>query len=281
MVLGALRAYTHTSLRGRTRITRWLHAILCPPNGGPFVVTVWLGGEVPFHLDLTKPYQQEMYYGFMEPNEIAFLKRLLQPRDVFIDVGAHIGFYSAVALSRVGLLGEVHAFEPVPDNFEHLLAWAEEVNALGYQVVAQQKALGATRCVIEGRTQRDWRGWSILAPDRVEEGAAELEFRVEVIRFDEYWTSRAPEDITCVKIDVEGAEVLVLQGMEGLFTAGARPVIMCEIRPHNIEPVAEILLPLGYRAFRCVERGRLLPFDIASPVACYLVVWLPRRRYHA
>lgn len=54
--------------------------------------------------------------------EIAFLARRLRPGDVFLDLGAHIGFYSLVVARMVGPAGRVIAVEPEPESFARLLS---------------------------------------------------------------------------------------------------------------------------------------------------------------
>src|SRR4051812_46127494 len=57
-----------------------------------------------------------IFNGF-EKKEINFLQRILQPGDLFIDVGANIGLFSLYAAKAVGEAGSVIAFEPTPDIF--------------------------------------------------------------------------------------------------------------------------------------------------------------------
>ena len=64
-------------------------------------------------------------HGVWEPYETSLVLRLLQPGDVFVDVGANIGYFSVLAASLVGDAGKVFAFEPDPDNFQLLCANAE------------------------------------------------------------------------------------------------------------------------------------------------------------
>jgi FkbM family methyltransferase len=52
--------------------------------------------------------------------EIAFMRRKLRPGDTFVDVGAHIGFYTFAAASLVGPTGTVVAVEADPQNFARL-----------------------------------------------------------------------------------------------------------------------------------------------------------------
>ena len=60
--------------------------------------------------------------GIWEPYETSLLLRLLQPGDVFVDVGANIGYFSVLAASLVGEQGAVFSFEPDPNNYRLLCA---------------------------------------------------------------------------------------------------------------------------------------------------------------
>jgi FkbM family methyltransferase len=55
--------------------------------------------------------------GIWEPYETELLLRLLQPGDIFIDVGANIGYFTVLAAAAVGEEGAVWAFEPDANNF--------------------------------------------------------------------------------------------------------------------------------------------------------------------
>src|SRR5579884_2708762 len=52
-------------------------------------------------------------YGHTDP-DADLVRRLLQPGDLFVDGGAHIGFFTLAAAARVGPSGRVIAFEPAP-----------------------------------------------------------------------------------------------------------------------------------------------------------------------
>src|ERR1700759_3154731 len=65
-----------------------------------------------------------MYRGSYALPLVHVMKRHLNPGDVFIDVGANIGYLSAVAANLVGTAGEVHSFEPVSQYHERLAALA-------------------------------------------------------------------------------------------------------------------------------------------------------------
>ncbi len=60
------------------------------------------------------------YLHLYEHREIEFLRKLLRSGDVFLDIGAHIGFYSLIASQIVGQEGTVVAVEADPYNFKKL-----------------------------------------------------------------------------------------------------------------------------------------------------------------
>ncbi len=80
--------------------------------------------------------------GIWEPYETSLLLSLLQAGDVFVDVGANIGYFTVLAASVVGRGGAVFAFEPDPDNFSLLQASAE-LNGLHHRVTAVEAGLAA------------------------------------------------------------------------------------------------------------------------------------------
>ncbi|MBC6422595.1 MAG: FkbM family methyltransferase [Hormoscilla sp. SP5CHS1] len=49
------------------------------------------------------------------------MRRYLQKGDVFVDIGAHIGYYSVIAARIVGSAGKVFAFEPEISNYKKIL----------------------------------------------------------------------------------------------------------------------------------------------------------------
>lgn len=55
--------------------------------------------------------------GLWDPSETAWLSWRLRPGMTFVDVGAHVGYFSVMASRRVGAAGRVLAFEPEPGNF--------------------------------------------------------------------------------------------------------------------------------------------------------------------
>src|SRR5450755_115400 len=65
--------------------------------------------------------QRQLYYfGLWEPNLSAWIERRLSTGDVFVDVGANVGYFTLLAAGVVGKTGKVVAIEPMPEIFRHL-----------------------------------------------------------------------------------------------------------------------------------------------------------------
>lgn len=148
----------------------------------------------------------------------------LQPSAVFYDVGANLGFFSMIAARLVGPSGQVCAFEPLPENLRLI---RENAAANGFtHIQAFETAVGAK----SGTTDlflADWKGGATIAAGaRPPDAAGKLP--VPLVSLDdalERWKLRPPD---FVKIDVEGAEAAVLEGMQGILRR-YRPTVLYEV----------------------------------------------------
>jgi FkbM family methyltransferase len=210
-----------------------------------------------------------------------FLERLferhLDPGKIFVDIGANCGYWSAYALSRVGQSGEVHAFEPVPQYFTFVRRLAE-LNP-GYRMVANQVACGASTGSVrmaailpraDNFDNYDINiGSSSLAPGFLDH-ARNLtdDIAVNVIAFDDYLSERAIDldRIGLIKIDVEGFEASVFDGMQGVLTrSGHKVPLLCEILTdkNRADPLdgEKIISRLEGHGYRCLNALDLRPID--------------------
>ena len=169
---------------------------------------------------------------------------------VVFDVGANIGFFTQVLVERTGFRGRVHLFEPVPN-----LADLCEQSASSLTCTATVHRLGlsdetGTVTIFIGSDGN--LGWNTLVAERASQRAM-TPVDITVSRFDELGIADRPD---FVKIDVEGAEYRVLEGMLPAIGAWTtRPVILCEIGWGTSHPAwdAELaafdrLVALGYTA---------------------------------
>jgi FkbM family methyltransferase len=203
--------------------------------------------------------------------------RHLAPGATFIDIGANCGYWSAYALSRVGTSGQVHAFEPVPDYFAFLRRLAElnpdfNMNANNVACGAQPGRLPMT--VVPPRPENFDNyntniGSSSLAPSVLDHARALTEtISVEVIRVDDYLVDRNIDldRIGLIKIDVEGFEAAVFDGMHRILDKPGRKVpILCEILTDRAlaTPLdgAKTIARLEDAGYRCVDAMDLKPID--------------------
>lgn len=182
------------------------------------------------------------------------LRRYLRPGDIMLDVGANIGYISAVAAGCVGKSGVVHGFEPLRECFDRL----EVLKAINpkFNFAFHNVALGAEQGTlnIAFDPQGDMRNATLVPGRESPQSRA-----VPVWRLDEYIASHisSPEKIRFIKIDVEGFEFAVLRGLEKYLETGiAKPLIVCEIKPWEIVKLgysmgdfAAYLKRYGYGAF--------------------------------
>jgi FkbM family methyltransferase len=179
--------------------------------------------------------------GVWDPLETDFLLGLLAPGQTFVDIGAHVGYYTVLAAQRVGPTGTVIAFEPEPRNRALLSA---NVAAHGFGNVeilpyAAHREPGSMSLELDEAN----RGGHHL----VELGAAELV--VECVRPDDV----LPERVDVVKIDIQGYDHDAVAGLERTIAANPDLVIMTEISAEElagrgVDPAAVLA---GYEALGC------------------------------
>lgn len=199
---------------------------------------------------------KNMFYGSYEISTIETIKKILKKGDVFIDVGANIGYVSAIALGVVGKEGSVHSFEPVPKYFNRLKNIA--VKNLEYIHVANQYALGEREGTAKiSVTNLDNIGWNTMVPGGMSDETTKEKIEVPVKRLDVYIKEKSLGRISLIKIDTEGFEFPVLKGLSDYFENTVdRPVIICEIGPgaypllgYTLTQLSQYMRKYGYRVF--------------------------------
>ncbi len=210
-------------------------------------------GDVLFDLDsVNNPAAAAMYRGAYSPLIVNAMKRHLHAGDVFIDVGANIGYLSAVGAAMVGPCGDVYSFEPVPRYLQNVRRLAA-LNP-SYSIVANQCAAGAamaTATILVTRRP----GQSTLVPGYKAGLEVKYTLKVPVVRLDSYIEERNIRRVALIKIDAEGFELPVLEGLRDFFKRGLRPAIICEIAPRayrlmgrSVAELNEMMADYGYSA---------------------------------
>jgi FkbM family methyltransferase len=162
-----------------------------------------------------------------------FLGAVLGSGDTFIDVGAHVGYFSMLAAALVGPTGRVISFEPDTSNYAHLLEHVER-NAAG-QVLPVPLAVGAEPRVADFFVNDDNDGghglWEVGShPFNARTREAPRTRKVFLTTLDDFvGNSAGPRRVKAIKIDAEGSEVAVLSGSRQLLERHQVPFIVAEI----------------------------------------------------
>src|SRR4249920_2286004 len=159
--------------------------------------------------------------GRYEADEVRYVRSILGPGDTAIDAGAHIGFFTMQMAAMVGAAGRVYAFEPFDGNAD-LLERSIRENTFDSRIVFQRAAVGAvtsTATLTFPVETLNTGGAYLLRP-----GTAPLPGNrtkdVPVVALDDLPIRRP---VRLIKMDVEGAEPLVMQGAARLLRED-RPV---------------------------------------------------------
>jgi FkbM family methyltransferase len=216
--------------------------------GVPRGRTVGHIGAVRFEFDfaLDSPTVSMMWRRTYQPEIAIAMRRYLKHGFTFIDVGANLGYFSAIGADLVGTQGRVVAVEPAP-AFAARLARLRALNP-AYDIQLMDVAAGeeeGTRNLFlnEGSNV----GAHSFVRDAVPEPSGPV--TVDVVRLDEHLTSH----VHLIKIDVEGYEVQVLRGIAGCLDEIGRPPMICEWNPiHHAalgvtsEDMCDLLTTIGY-----------------------------------
>jgi FkbM family methyltransferase len=177
-------------------------------------------------LDLSDHVQRQIYFfGAYEPVELSLFSSLLEPGCTVVDAGANVGFYSLMLAEAVGKTGRVLAFEPVPRTYAQLRANLA-LNDLPQVSAVNQALWNATEplTLSLGREQEHNIGSYSCAdlPDAVEQA------QCEAVRLDDVVQGAGVARVDAIKVDIEGAERLALEGGRGTIDRD-RPYVLLEV----------------------------------------------------
>jgi FkbM family methyltransferase len=228
-------------LPGIVRIPAWGNAtLILPPE--------WHGAGA------TLFYAVREYY---EP-ELTFLNRFLKEGETFVDAGANCGVYTISAGNIVGAKGKVLAFEPGEEIFAML---QRSVDSNSYHQVRLFNA-GLSNQAGTAQLYAHPHGASSFSLGRAHEDAGES-FTIQLKRLDDVLDAEGIRTVDCMKMDVEGAEELILQGATRLFDR-CKPRVIFEINPRAIGTLGlsadgawRFLEKRGYKFFTLDTDGSL------------------------
>jgi FkbM family methyltransferase len=213
--------------------SRILTAAIRAPIPDPWFTLRLPGGGTMLLSSAWAPHLYWAGFGAFEPDLVpSFLARIGSARS-FVDIGANFGFYSMVAVAMNRSL-DVQAVEPNPEVAAVLRETAERNGIeLAVHEVALSDRAGTVKLSFRG-------GLSSIVESRWADD--EVLHVAKTARFDDLFGQGAD----LVKIDVEGAELEVLAGMEQTIRRD-RPTIFCEIGPETAAAIVEFAAAVDYR----------------------------------
>jgi len=169
-----------------------------------------------------------------EKSTTKLFKKIIKEGDVVVDVGANIGYFTLLAARLVGPKGKVFSFEPEPLNFRYLTKNIELNNysqVFAYQMAVSNKN-GKTKlylCDYDSghHTINKYEGVKAYSRGRP---TRKHSVEIETVVLDDFLKEKT-NHIDVVKIDVEGAELLVIKGMEEILKKNRNIKILLEFFP--------------------------------------------------
>jgi FkbM family methyltransferase len=227
---------------GKSRLSQ-----LVAPYVGRCVATIRTSDNFRMRVDTQDFIQRTIYLtGVWDDGVAGAVRRVLKPGDLFVDIGANVGYFSLLA-ARLG--GRVIAFEPNPECRAEL---AHNIALNGFRDI-DVRATGIA----------DRRGQDVLYVESKENlGAGSLKsvsgipVAVEVDTLDGQLAGESP---AIIKLDIEGAELMALRG--GAQTLARTRAVICEVSEFSLRELGgskeELFATMAGHGFSC---------DIISPV---------------
>jgi FkbM family methyltransferase len=171
-----------------------------------------------------------------EESTTQLFKKVVKEGDVIVDLGANLGYFTLLAAKLTGKKGRVYSFEPEPRNYNYLL---KNIELNGYDnIVASQKAVSNKHgkvklyiCPYDSghHTINQYGGIEAYKHDPVYNNATVDFVEVETVVLDDFLEDM--EQVDVVKMDVEGAEMLALSGMDGIIRRSRNLKMFIEFFP--------------------------------------------------
>jgi FkbM family methyltransferase len=174
-------------------------------------------------------FSQAYVLGSYEPHVVRYLKKILRPGMTCIDAGANIGYFTLLMARLVEPGGRVISFEPTQYSF-NLLKENIRLNRLS-SVTPEQIALFDHEGILEFHEGPP--GFDVYnsAGEITHPSAVNQPFIPRSIRctsIDAYLNTHHIGEVDVIKLDVEGAEFLVLKGLETTLQANSQAKLIFE-----------------------------------------------------
>lgn len=218
-----------------------------------FHASVW-GYKLKFWIKSHQSYWLYKNY-IMDFDEFDFIKKVSRKGDVIIDIGANIGVYSFWFDKCISDEGRIFAFEPDKNNlikFRYNMELNKETTAISIYDLAVSNKEG----VIDFFSGLDEQSSISFQTNK----AGMETCQVKTTTLDGFCKQENIEVVNFLKIDVEGAEYLVLEGAKELLTNKSIKVIQLELNNHinnynlKVADVVKMMNEFNYSLYRLGEK---------------------------
>ena len=210
--------------KGKVRVFRWAKKF-CRTFPSNITATTKDGRHlrISFH-----DWVEDMIYflGTYEAYCTEIVKNHVKRGDVCFDVGANIGCYSTLFQMLCGATGEIHSFEPVPQTFAELKKNVA-LNGTTANVFLNKIALGNEEKDSEIYLFPELPSGHASLADKRDQRSAAIPVKMKML--DSYLTERKIKQVDFIKVDIEGAELMFLEGGVKLFEQKKLPIIFMEM----------------------------------------------------
>jgi len=170
----------------------------------------------------------EILMRWNERESVKLCRQLVKPGMTVIDVGAHIGYYTRLLSELVGSSGRVFAFEAHPDNYAVL---NQNMRARKYSNVEMDNcAVSDQKGKMQLYVSPGSSNHSLLAGYTEASGIID----VESITIDSFLSEKGIQSVDFMKMDVEGAEPLVIVGMRKTICSSQWLSLLIEYNPQAL-----------------------------------------------
>jgi FkbM family methyltransferase len=204
------------------------------------------GTRLPSYFNLR--HRLSYIFNGLEPSVVRIASNILRTGDIAVDIGANVGFLTRSFALKVGRTGRVYAFEPDPVTNDYLTFNTRNLSQVSVSGTAISDRSGSSILHLHPT--------SAMSNSLVNAWDDAVSLEVSVSTFDEWASAVNPGQIRLVKIDVEGAEPLVLRGMRQTLSSDTKPQIIVEFCPANLgsrsaeEELFSLLIGYGYGLWR-------------------------------
>lgn len=213
---------------------------------------------------------EAIYMGDFEPEVLSYFIRNIKQGMVIFDVGANIGYFTTVLAKLAGKDGAVHAFEPSLREFKSVskaIKKNEQNNVVLTQTALSEKTGRVTMNIAKTENMAALNTIGNITHPAAQEGDFQ-KVEVPLDTIDNYVGNKDLKRLDLIKIDVEGAELMVIKGATETLKR-FKPQIICEFSDlttkgfgYRAQDIFRWLTQRGYQAYRITDRGELLPESV-------------------